>query len=273
MPFYLTANKNKLSYPISKKSNKKISLPNAAISRKTFPSPRGNNKKSGKREAFRIFRKGSFTVEAAWAVPLFFLTVLALAGLMEIYGVYVRNMVRLQEEVEKQGMYAAAAGSGEELMIDRTETVYYQPPWLPFAVPGIKITCRGRVRAWTGRSAERTEAENLPGHNKLVYVTEYESVYHTTSRCSHLSLSIRQVAFSGVGSQRNNGGGRYQPCEKCVGKGGISEFVYITDQGECYHNSLECSGLKRRVRLEELSSLEGLDCCSRCQQLEREEGK
>ena len=98
-------------------------------------------------------------------------------------------------------------------------------------------------------------------------MTEHGEVYHTTSRCSHLSLSIRRVPGNALEHLRNAQGEVYRPCEKCVGNGGISPLVLVTDQGDCYHNSLECSGLKRGVRLVEQDSLEGIPCCSRCQEL------
>ena len=264
MPFYLADTKNKTNKKFQK--IKKISPPLQKISKSDSPAPNGDFQKPGRRVAFRTLQKGSLVVEAAWSVPLFFLTVLALVSLMDIYGIYVAQMVQIQEEVEKIGMYAAAGE--EDQTIDRSRTVAYHPLGLPFTVPGVQITCRGRVRAWSGRSQELAGEEEQQSGNRLVYVTDYESVYHTTSRCSHLSLTIRQIAFTQAAALRTKNGDRYQACEKCVGKGEVNPLVYITDQGDCYHNSLECSGLKRRVQLVSLSSVDQLECCSRCAQLE-----
>lgn len=270
MPFYWTDKIIELSYPKSKNLIKKISLPNAEQSRINFLTPRGNTPKSNRRVAFRTLRKGSFIVEAAGTVPFFFLIIVVLIGLMNVYGIYVKNMVQLQEEVEKEGMYSAIHSTEEEVFVDRQKTTNYRPDWLPALFPGVKIACRGRVRAWTGRTAKETDRDLWDEKNKLVYVTEHESVYHTTSRCSHLSLSICQVSFFSIKHLRNKEGKRYQACDKCVGSGGKYPGVYITEQGDCYHNSLECSGLTRNVRLERLNSLGNLECCIRCKQLEED---
>ena len=164
---------------------------------------------------------------------------------------------------------AAASGEEENLVIERSGWAEYKPFWLPFQSAAVRVGCRARVRAWTGSSGRKDDGEGLTGKGeRLVFVTEHGSVYHTTSRCSHLALAVRQVESTSVKDMRNSGGGRYYPCEKCVGSGETYPYLYVTEQGDRYHNSLECSGLKRTVRLEELSSLAGMGCCSRCIQLE-----
>ena len=96
-------------------------------------------------------------------------------------------------------------------------------------------------------------------------MTESGRVYHEDPECSYLNPSIREVDEDAIGGLRNRSGEKYRPCESC---GGGSGTVYITDEGNRYHRSIDCSGLKRTVRLEELSSLAGMGCCSRCIQLE-----
>ena len=162
MPFYLADTQNKTNKKFQK--IKKISPPLQKISKSDSPAPNGDFQKPGRRVAFRTLQKGSLVVEAAWSVPLFFLTVLALVSLMDIYGIYVAQMVQIQEEVEKMGMYAAAGE--EDQTIDRSRTVAYHPLGLPFTVPGVQITCRGRVRAWTGRDFRDEMGKGGKGNEK-----------------------------------------------------------------------------------------------------------
>lgn len=229
------------------------------------PTPNEANTKSGKRTAFRAFRRGSLTVEAAIILPLFFMGVLACIWMMRVYALHMEATVRLQEQAEKLGMYAHTAElPGEENIIDLTERIEFQIPFFP--LPALEFDCRGRVAVWVGRQNGENESET--GKNTtLVYMAENGSVYHTTSRCSHLALNIRQIPAATVDMLRNEQGGKYRACEKCVGEGAKTPLLFVTDRGDCYHNSLECSGLKRSVRLVELESLEGVPCCSRCAEM------
>ena len=269
MSFYLTR-KTK----IQNNKSVKYFLPDIAQNRTGLLFPERSMHSSDKRAAFCTFKgpKGSLTPEAAWVIPLFFLMFITLIGLMDVYGIYVENMVEVQEQAEKLGMYAATATAvssdlSSESMVEKNSTETYHPLWLPFPFPGIQIHVKARVRPWRGRTGEEIAAAGS-SNRRMVYVTEWESVYHTTSRCTYLSLSIQQVSASLVGSRRNAWGKSYTACEKCVGKKGKNSLLYITEQGDRYHNSLECSGLKRSVVLKEESELEGLHCCSRCSALE-----
>ena len=96
-----------------------------------------------------------------------------------------------------------------------------------------------------------------------VYVTEYGKVYHRSTSCPYLDLSVHAVAKTGVGSLRNASGAKYYDCPLCKSSG---SYVYITDYGTNYHGSLACSGLKRTVyQMKELQAQEkGYGACSKC---------
>ena len=75
-------------------------------------------------------------------------------------------------------------------------------------------------------------------------------------------LRITLAGKDEVSSLRNASGGKYSPCEKCGGDGSV--IVYVTNEGDRYHNTIECSGLKRSVRCVPLSEAGGRSPCSRC---------
>ncbi|MBD8948918.1 MAG: pilus assembly protein, partial [Blautia obeum] len=63
-----------------------------------------------------------------------------------------------------------------------------------------------------------------------------------------------------VGQLRNKSGEKYHACERC--RAGSAGSVYITGEGNRYHGSLSCSGLKRTVE-EVLQKDCGLRPCSK----------
>lgn len=137
-----------------------------------------------------------------------------------------------------------------------------------FPVKKVKAVLRARVRAWTGREgrSRKTSEEHGTGEassdGDTVYVAKTGTVYHKDPNCTHIKLSISCVDKASVGKRRNSHGEKYHACEHCGANAG--DEVYITSQGNRYHSSLECSGLKRNVRECKLSEVEGMRPCSRC---------
>lgn len=98
----------------------------------------------------------------------------------------------------------------------------------------------------------------------LVYVTKNSEVYHLTSSCSNLLLKIRATTPILLDQERNNGGSKYKACEYC-GKGKMPSEIYVSSEGDKYHYSKDCQGLKRTYSVVPLSEVE-MDHrpCSRC---------
>ena len=133
------------------------------------------------------------------------------------------------------------------------------PPGLSWFCP-ISISQSRRVRCWTGfggRLGTGTGEEE-----EVVYVTDYGTVYHRSLECRHLKLSIRQVCLEEAKGQACGSGGNYKPCERCWKQG--SRFVYIAEQGDRYHESLNCPGLSRRIHVVLFSQAGGRPPCSVC---------
>lgn len=152
----------------------------------------------------------------------------------------------------------------EDEMIDLVMTYQVKALVGGVKIPGAFFRQRGSVRAWVGRSgSEGTgKAEGEDSQSEKVYVTEFGSVYHRDLQCSHIKLTIRPVGKSQVDSLRNTFGEKYYACEFCGAKAGST--VYITSDGNKYHSTLECSGLKRTVREVDLEEVSHMRPCSKC---------
>ena len=242
--------------------------------------------------------KASLTIEAAVVLPLFFMGMVALICIMDLQRVKTEVNVSLNESAKELGMYAFALGAGESpigevddalcmayaqanLKSDERVTLHtlkssynsnvvelwvsgsYRLPVAIIPIPRITFQNRVRVHDWTGYDGDGA-AESEHVHEELVYVTPHQSVYHTSSSCTHLDLSITQTTTGQVGALRNENGGKYHECSSCVG-GGYSGIAYITKTGDRYHASLNCHGLKRGIELIPKEEVSGLQECLRCQ--------
>lgn len=115
-------------------------------------------------------------------------------------------------------------------------------------------------RKWTGWKDEL----GIQDGDRWVYIAEQGTVYHKTSGCTYLNLSIQSVEDVQIAEYRNESGEKYHKCELCADK--INKFgrVYITNYGNKYHTDLNCSGIKRTIEMIRLSDVEGKGACSKC---------
>lgn len=242
--------------------------------------------------------KGSITIEAAFGIPLFLFAALCLIWLIEIQSIRISivnaaqnaaksaaedtavipvlNIVKLksdilsligEERINRSILEGGSSGiscMGSYLSPTTGEmnikvTYRVQIPLPLFGNPGAKMEESFRLSGWQGYGGRGAEGEDT----EIVYVTENGSVYHRDYQCSYLHLSIRYVPYSGLADLRNESGSRYHACEKCV-YGTAMAGVYITEDGGKYHNSLDCSGLKRTIYAIPRSETAGMGGCSRC---------
>lgn len=249
-----------------------------------------------KRASAFTSKKGSITVEAAMAVPLFFFAVVCLMYLMEIMAVQTAVRSGLQYAgknaaqdacmsvvlspsavkadvvnaigVERLQRSIVAGGSGgidcsssrisPRTGIGELSAKYkIRIPVPLFRIAMLSFEDKMQIKVWNGYE----KADFGVKDEGIVYVTETGIVYHRNYHCTHLELSIRMVQPGEVEDLRNKNGGKYHACERCGGKGG---GVYITDTGDRYHSSLSCSGLKRTVYAVPLSEAAGKRACSKC---------
>lgn len=265
---------------------------------KTLPSHSKNSYLYG-RASVSASKEASITVEAAMAVPLFFLAAVTLLYLMEIMAVQTAMRAGLQYAGKKAAEEACVAamvmpshlerdivsavgaerlersivvGGSGGIQCDGSQissrtgigelmvTYEVRLPIPIFGVPPVRYQEKMRIKAWTGYEKPGFDTDD----EKIVYITETGMVYHKDYHCTYLELSIHMVSTESIESLRNESGGKYYPCEHCMRNGG--KGVYITDTGNRYHSSLSCSGLKRTVYAVLLSEVIGKGACSRCGQ-------
>ena len=152
----------------------------------------------------------------------------------------------------------------ENEMIDLVLTYQIRSPVSMVGLPGNFFLQRASIRAWTGRTIPGSDGDGADkgAEGDYVYVTATGSVYHEDTECTHLKLSIHAADIESLSTRRNNNGGIYHPCEKCGDHTGST--VYITNEGNRYHGSLSCSGLKRTVRQISREEAGSLRPCSKC---------
>ena len=240
----------------------------------------------------------SVTVSAALSIPIFLFAILSLVFLLEIsaislslhgamvgaaknaavdvYKYPIFNTWTLKRDVtdfinkdrlDRSIIVGGTGGlnfwqSSYSKTTEEIEVVANYKVRIPF--PGFdKITIRQqeslKVKAWTGYVHPHDQDEE----HRLVYVTETGSVYHTDYGCTHLQLSISFVSANELSDLRNEGGGKYHPCEKCS-IGESMAGVFITNHGNKYHHAVSCSGLKRTIRTIPIHEVKGRGPCSRC---------
>ncbi len=141
---------------------------------------------------------------------------------------------------------------------------------LPFSFVypvGISAGQSLEYRYFTGHKVasllEETERPEVEEQEEIVYKTETGKVYHVKLSCPSLKLSVSEVAAKDVSGKRNAGGGKYYACEKCA-KGEAPTNLYITTDGDRYHYTVSCSGLKRTVKEVKKSTIPNFRPCKRC---------
>lgn len=244
--------------------------------------------------------EGSLTVEAAIAVPFFLFAALCLIYLLEMHA--IRTTIRMsahaaakqtaeqmtivpdegawlfqsrliraagKERLDRSIIQGGSAGitCGKTYVNQRNQLEVEVDYSLKLPVPGfsgICIPCKEIffVKGWTGyengRSLQDEEDE------KIVYITDTASVYHMKYNCAYLKLSIHYVETKEMKEMRNDSGGKYHACEKCIAFSDAVGGYYITEYGGKYHSSLSCSGLKRTIYAVPLKEVKGKGGCSKC---------
>lgn len=242
--------------------------------------------------------KGSFTVEAAFILPLFIFAASIVIAMFPMLMIQMQVNSGLQyaarimavsfRESEDEGTILSLS-EGELLFRTYMEEHGYEESVLKQDLNSISLSDSDLsgdyviltasyetelpVSFWSVRTlpvcqsvkmkkwtgAAADEADN-DEKETLVYITPSGSAYHKTAECPYLKLSIRSVSVSELGTLRNKSGGIYYACS-CY-KGG--SLAYITDYGTQYHGDLNCSGLKRTIYRVSIENAGDRHACSKC---------
>lgn len=248
----------------------------------------------------RYLWKGSLTIEAAVIVPMFLLSVCTLFLVFDLFRVQSLVKASISESAQELGMYAYAVKDGESAPVDifssvacasyakaklpelgkwtevsladtyvTEDRIYliakvtYKLPVSVIPLPSIHVWNKSSVRMWLGQQGE-WDSQVAPQNSEMVYVTDYESVYHTSSECTYLDLAIHSCGTEEIENLRNVYGDKYKACSKC-GSSQNAGSVFYTEKGDHYHLNENCSGLKRTMKLIPQSEVSHLLQCSRCQ--------
>lgn len=186
-----------------------------------------------------------------------------LISFMDIYKLQTEHLTALCTKAKQAGMYAYLPGGDSVDDITLPDIYTYNPFGGLIPLPDVGVYNHVKVHAWTGtefpdNGGEQGETE------PMVYVTASGSVYHKNPGCSYLNVSLKQIPGSSAKSASNKYGEHYSACEICSRNQNPAGVVYVTEQGNRYHNLESCSGLKRSVRLVKASSVSEMGACSRC---------
>lgn len=247
-------------------------------------------------------RSASLTVEAALAFSVFFFTVYLLWQLFLFLLFQVKVCQAMTETAEQYSHLGYAQRLAGEQDVDISwlyqpvlwtampEAKNVESAWVVcipetdgaicvkagyhysfasvfFAEIQLPVQQTFRFYPYIGKTdADKFASEEASGEKEekdIVYVTEYGTVYHESRACSYLNVTVRAVSGAQIEKKRNSSGRKYTLCERCS-KSTSTGMVYISDGGEKYHLSANCSGLKRTVLEKEREDVADMPACHKC---------
>jgi len=245
-----------------------------------------------------FYKRAVLTIEAALTVPMFLMAMVTLLSFANMYYVKERIDSAVYEEARKIAILSCDGNTygigGVEASIEErlgyeflnsgvikgnsagldysdtdltdTEIITISVRYafnIPFGLAAfneIELESRALAHTWTGYINGAGACSEL---SEYVYMAKNGEVYHRTRECSHIRLHIQSVSGKDIKNLRNEKRSKYKKCDYCRPK--LTDArLYITDDGDKYHNTLTCMGLKRTVIRVRLSDIEGVAPCSRC---------
>lgn len=143
--------------------------------------------------------------------------------------------------------------------VDISVTYFVKPIMTVPGFKGVWLTNHFYSKSYTGFSCSKEkDIEDV-----IVYITKTGSVYHTSLACSSIKSKVDMVSKNDISKVRNKDKAKYYPCKKCSSTDD-GNVVYITEYGNRYHQSINCSELKVDVYGVKLSEVNGRRKCRLC---------
>ncbi len=241
------------------------------------------------------FRKGSFTVEAALVIPLaavflasilFFLRIIQVQSVVDEALFYAGRKVaaessitdseaalflsaelyflQILEEYECIENYVQYGSLGISLInsdFSEEDILLRAEYCMKFPVSFFKF---GRVYLWQQNAFKKWTGDSVVSKEDYVYVSKSGEVYHASSDCRSIRLSVKQTDYGKIDKIRGEDGQKYYPCSDCTENISQNSSVYYTEYGILFHGEISCGALKRTVTKIPLSQVGNRRKCSYC---------
>ena len=236
--------------------------------RNSFLPMQKTKKTRTSRERVSLFtsNKGSVVIEAALVIPLFLAVFVVLLHFIilvntqnNISNKLYDNACKMSKNILDYNTSEGVSMGAESLIKDGImlkANYKYEIPLLVFGSRSLKIKQSLIFRKWIGESIAK-DSKNQ--EQNVVYVTKNGTVYHTDRGCTHLNISIKEIKFGSVNKSK------YSKCKICIFvEIENDKTVYITDYGDRYHISEDCSSLIRIIEEIPIEDVGDRELCSRC---------
>ena len=122
----------------------------------------------------------------------------------------------------------------------------------------------GNIYLWQQNSFKKWTGDAVSDPENYVYISQSGEVYHASSDCRSIQLSVKQTSYNKIDTLRGLDGQKYYPCSECIENTPQSGSVYYTEYGTLYHEEISCSALKRTVIKIPISDVGARRKCKYC---------
>ncbi len=167
----------------------------------------------------------------------------------------------------KDGIQVIFSGSAGQKDIDVILHYELRLMYNIFGIKSVPMIARAHLGKWTGVTRipdEDSKSGDTADDADRVYITRNGAVYHLYRDCTYLEIKLSSVNYSDVGKRRNASGGKYYPCSTCCKGQTVTQVVYISQYGDCYHTDSRCKSIYHNILEVAQKEVESRRLCSKC---------